>query len=80
MTLVTISLIVWSILLFFQISAFYDRVAVENWTALMDTISVITPVPAILLIGVILLNSIRLFTYRTRQHSMFLFLVIKQAF
>lgn len=76
----TISLIVWSILLFFQISAFYDRVAVENWTALMDTISVITPVPAILLIGVILLNSIRLFTYRTRQHSMFLFLVIKQAF
>ncbi|MEC2077760.1 hypothetical protein [Metabacillus fastidiosus] len=55
-----------SISLFFQICSFYERVKAEDWDALMDTVSVIASVPAILLIGTIILNAITLYIYRNR--------------
>lgn len=55
-----------SISLFLQICNFYERVKAEDWSALMDTVSVIASVPAILLIGTILLNAITLYMYRDR--------------
>ena len=64
-----ISLSACSISLFFQICSFNERVKAEDWTALMDTISVIASVPAILLIGTIILNVITLYLYRKKQYS-----------
>ena len=61
-----VSLSACSVSLFFQIFSFYERVKAEDWSALMDTISVIASVPAILLIGTILLNAITLYMYRNR--------------
>lgn len=55
-----------SISLFFQICSFYERVKAEDWSALMDTVSVIASVPAILLIVTIILNVITLYIYRDR--------------
>ncbi|WP_066229067.1 hypothetical protein [Metabacillus fastidiosus] len=65
-TLAVVSLSACSISLFFQICSFYERVKAEDWGALMDTISVIASIPAILLIGTIILNAITLFMYRNR--------------
>lgn len=55
-----------AISLFFQIWSFYERVKAEDWSALMDTISVIASVPAILLVGTLLLNGFTLFMYSDR--------------
>jgi len=55
-----------SISLFFQICSFYERVKAKDWSALMDTVSVIASVPAILLIGTIVLNAINLYVYRDK--------------
>lgn len=65
-TLSMISLIACSISLFFQIYSFYERVKAEDWSALMDTISVIASVPAILLIGTIILNALTLYLYKNK--------------
>ena len=62
-----VSLSACSISLFFQIYSFYERVMGEDWGALMDTVSVIASVPAILLIGTILLNGITLYMYHIRE-------------
>ncbi|WP_159881832.1 hypothetical protein [Paenibacillus puerhi] len=48
----------WVTLSMVSICSFYERVKAEDWSALMDTVSVIASVPAILLIGTILLNVI----------------------
>lgn len=58
-----------SISLFLQICSFYERVKAEDWSALMDTVSVIASVPAILLIGTIILNAITFYIYRDRADS-----------
>lgn len=55
-----------SISLFFQICGFYVRVKAEDWSALMDTISVVASVPAILLVGTFLLNGVTLYFYRNK--------------
>lgn len=55
-----------SISLFLQIFSFYERVKAEDWSALMDTVSIIASVPAILLIGTIILNTITLYMHRNR--------------
>lgn len=68
-TLSMISLNACSISLFFQIYSFYERVKAEDWSALMDTISVIASVPAILLIGTIILNTITLYLYRNKAET-----------
>ncbi|BAQ11897.1 hypothetical protein OXB_3428 [Bacillus sp. OxB-1] len=47
----------------FAVFGFYERLKAEDWSALMDTVSVIASVPAILLIGTILLNAITLYIY-----------------
>lgn len=65
-TLSIVSLSACSISLFLQICSFYERVKAEDWGALMDTMSVIASVPAILLIGTIILNAITLYMYRNR--------------
>ena len=65
-TLSIVSLSACSISLFRQICSFYERVKAEDWGALMDTMSVIASVPAILLIGTIILNAITLYMYRNR--------------
>ncbi|MCH1627882.1 hypothetical protein [Fredinandcohnia quinoae] len=65
-TLSILSLSACSISLFFQIWSLYERVKAEDWSALMDTMSVIASVPAILLIGTIILNGITLYMYRSR--------------
>src|SRR5699024_7433507 len=61
-----VSLSACSVSLFLWIYSFYERVKAEDWGALMDTISVIASVPAILLIGTIILNAITLILYRYR--------------
>ena len=61
-----VSLSACSVSLFLQIFGFYEIVKAEDWAALMDTMSVIASVPAILLIGTILLNAITLYMYRNR--------------
>lgn len=66
-TLSVMSISACSISLFLQICSFYERVKAEDWSALMDTVSVIASVPAILLIGTILLNVITLYIYRVRE-------------
>jgi hypothetical protein len=48
-------------LLFLQICSFYERVKAEDWGALMDTMIVIASVPAILLIGTIILDAITMY-------------------
>ncbi len=68
-TLAMVSISACSISLFFQIYSFYERVRSEDWSALMDTVSVIATVPAILLIGTILLNGITWYIYRDRTAS-----------
>lgn len=65
-TLTIMSISACSISLFFQIWSFYERVKAEDWSALLDTVSVIASVPAILLIGTIILNVITLYIYRDR--------------
>lgn len=65
-TLTIVSISACSISLFFQIWSFYERVKAEDWSALLDTVSVIASVPAILLIGTIILNVITLYIYRDR--------------
>ncbi|WP_141499658.1 hypothetical protein [Paenibacillus luteus] len=65
-TLSIVSISACSISLFFQICSFYERIKAEDWTALMDTVSVIASVPAILLIGTIILNVITMYIYRGR--------------
>ena len=61
-----VSLSACSVSLFLQTFSFYERVKAKDWAALMDTMSVIASVPAILLIGTILLNAITLYMYRNR--------------
>ncbi|MGY4761230.1 hypothetical protein ACVNS2_16715 [Paenibacillus caseinilyticus] len=68
-TLTFVSISACSISLFFQICSFYVRVKTEDWSALSDTVSVIASVPAILLIGTIVLNAITLYIYRDRADS-----------
>lgn len=63
---IIVSISACSISLFLQICSFYKRVKAEDWSALMDTVSVIASVPAILLIGTILLNAITWYIYRDR--------------
>jgi len=53
-----------AIALFFQIFSFYERVKAEDWSALMDTVSIIVSIPAVLIIGTIILNAITLIVYR----------------
>ncbi|MDZ5472349.1 hypothetical protein SM124_11380 [Bacillus sp. 31A1R] len=65
-TLSIVSLSSCSIALFFQIGSFYERIKAEDWGALMDTMSVIASVPAILLIGTLILNAITLYMYRNQ--------------
>ena len=65
-TLSVVSLSACSISLFLQICSFYERVKAEDWGALIDTMSVIASVPAILLIGTIILNTITLSMYQNR--------------
>ena len=65
-TLSIVSLSACSVSLFLQICSLYERVKAEDWAALMDTMSVIASVPAILLIGTIILNAITLYMYRNR--------------
>ncbi|HIW33621.1 MAG TPA: hypothetical protein IAA29_12630 [Candidatus Paenibacillus intestinavium] len=66
-TLSIVSISACSISLFFQICSFYERVKAEDWSALTDTINVIVSVPAILIIGTIILNVITLYIYRDRS-------------
>lgn len=61
-----ISLIACSAALFFQIYSLYERVKAQDWTALLDTMSIIVSLPAILIIGTILFNVITLSMYRNR--------------
>lgn len=56
-----------SVSLFLQICSFYVRVKAEDWSALLDTVSVIAFVPGILLIGTILLNVCTLFMYHEKK-------------
>lgn len=65
-TLSIVSISACSISLFFQICSFYERVKAEDWGALIDAMSVIASVPAILLIVTIILNAITLYIYRDR--------------
>ncbi|MBD0384482.1 hypothetical protein [Paenibacillus sedimenti] len=65
-TLSIVSISACSFSLFFQICSFYEREKVEDWSALMDTVSVIASVSAILLSGTIILNAITLYIYRNR--------------
>ncbi|MBP2239642.1 cytochrome c oxidase subunit 4 [Cytobacillus eiseniae] len=65
-TLTIMSVSFCTISLFFQIWSFYERVKIEDWSALMDTVSIIVSIPAVLLIGTILLNAITFFVYRNR--------------
>jgi len=65
-TLSIISLSACSISLFFQICGFYERIKAEDWSALMDTMGVNVSIPAILLIGTIILNAIALYIYQNR--------------
>lgn len=68
-TLSFVSISACSTSLFFQIFSLYARVKAEDWSALMDTVSVIASVPAILLVGTIVLNVITLYIYRDRAAS-----------
>lgn len=65
-TISFVSISACSVSLFFQILSFYKRVMAEDWSALMDTVSVIASVPAIMLIGTIILNVITFYIYRDR--------------
>ncbi len=55
-----------SISLCFQIFEINQRVKVEDWSALMDTMSALAFVSAVLLIITIILNVITLIVYRDR--------------
>jgi hypothetical protein len=61
-----ISLSACSFSLCFQIFEIYGRVLVEDWSALLDTMSTVAFVSAILLIVTVILNFITLIQYRSR--------------
>ncbi|ASN06303.1 hypothetical protein [Virgibacillus necropolis] len=58
-----------AISLFFQIFNGYHRVKIEDWSALMDTMSAKVLIAVVLLIVTIILNVITLFLYRNRTVS-----------
>ena len=55
-----------AISLFFQIFNIYNRVKIEDWSALMDTMGAKVFIAAFLLIVTIILNVITLIIYRNR--------------
>jgi hypothetical protein len=62
-----ISLSACSFSLCFQIFEIYGRVLVEDWSALLDTMSTVAFVSAILLFVTVILNVITLIKYRSRM-------------
>ena len=61
-----ISMSACAISMFFQMFNSYNRVKIEDWSALVDIMGARVSVAAVLLVGTIILNAITIIVYRNR--------------